>query len=68
MNAPNPYAFPWTEDDGSQNTGMTLRDYFAAKVMQGLISADLDRAITPEMTAKLAYAQADALLTERNKT
>jgi hypothetical protein len=68
MNAPNPYAFPWTEDDGSQNTGMTLRDYFAAKAMQGLLAADVERVLSFERSSEIAYKHADALLTERNKT
>jgi hypothetical protein len=33
-----PTAFPWTHDDMTC-TGMSLRDYFAAKAMQGYISA-----------------------------
>jgi hypothetical protein len=66
MNAPNPYAFPWTEDDGSQNTGMTLRDYFAAKAMQGLLANDSDPLF--ERVAEWAYDIADEMLKERNKT
>jgi hypothetical protein len=33
-----PTAFPWTHDNMTC-TGMTLRDYFAAKSLQGYISA-----------------------------
>ena len=33
-----PTAFPWTHDDMTC-TGMTLRDYMAAKALQGYISA-----------------------------
>lgn len=50
--------------------GMTLRDYFAAKCMQGLSALppdfDNDRG-TLEMVAKIAYEQADAMLKARNK-
>lgn len=52
--------------------GMLLRDYFAAKAMQGLISVDAvwsndNRAgrSHEEMVAHYAYKQADALLKER---
>ena len=54
----NPQAFPsnvWWE------TGMTLRDYFAAKAMQGILFEGLE----PEETAKHAYQMADAMLMER---
>jgi hypothetical protein len=64
MNAPNPYAFPWTEDDGSQNTGITLRDYFAAKAMQGIMASNPHDV----WAAERAYAIADEMLKERNKT
>ena len=42
-------------------TGMTLRDYFAAKAMQGILFEGLD----PEDTAKHAYKMADAMLKAR---
>lgn len=45
--------------------GMTLRDYFAAKAMQGLLSGDVlgeDADI-----AGAAYEVADAMLAERNR-
>jgi hypothetical protein len=46
--------------------GMTLRDYFAAKALGGLLA---DTAITasPELVAKVSYEYADAMLKERNK-
>ena len=49
--------------------GMTLRDYFAAKAMQGFVS-DQDWRIDmgPEETAKAAYTQADAMLAARSAT
>jgi len=47
-------------------TGMTLRDYFAAKAMHGLISInDLD--LTHEDYARLAYLLAEAMLKERGE-
>jgi hypothetical protein len=50
----------WTEQ-----IGMSLRDYFAAKAMQGLI-ADPDRADqSREECARLSYLMADAMLKAR---
>ena len=49
--------------------GMSLRDYFAAKAMQGLC-ADRHHADTqgsPKAMAVLAYECADALIQERDK-
>ena len=43
------------------DTGMTLRDYFAAKAMQGILFEGLDES----ETAKNAYAMADAMLKAR---
>ena len=66
----NPPAFP-LHNHGAQTlglhvTGMTLRDYFAAKAMQGLLADsgwrhDMDF----EDTAHAAYKQADAMLKAR---
>jgi len=42
-------------------TGMTLRDYFAAKAMQGILFEGLEE----RETAKNAYAMADAMLKAR---
>jgi hypothetical protein len=55
-----PTAFPWTHDDLTC-TGMTLRDYFAAKAMQALIDND---GLFSEIPAQ-AYALADAMLKVR---
>ena len=60
-------AFPQTYIDKEYNpymidtTGMTLRDYFAAKAMQGILYAGLE----PVETAKHAYTMADAMLAAR---
>ena len=44
--------------------GMTLRDYFAAKAMQGLIAQSAGTALGSrvEIAAEYAYAAADAML------
>jgi len=71
-------AFPWAVDDGQKivgNKGMTLRDYFAAKAMQGLIAhehkanqlsganlGDFD-----ERVAFAAYRYADGMMERREK-
>lgn len=47
--------------------GMTLRDYFAAKAMQGIIAKYGNTLQSPETTAKEAYEMANAMLEERNK-
>ena len=45
-------------------TGMSLRDYFAAKAMQGILAnPDIDG--YPEDYAKKAYQYADAMLKAR---
>ena len=64
-------AFPSSEYDPRYNRhvaigGMTLRDYFAAKAMQGFISdPDWRVDMMPEETARAAYHQADAMLKAR---
>jgi hypothetical protein len=55
-----PTAFPWTHDNVTC-TGMTLRDYFAAKAMQALIDND---GLFSEIPTQ-AYALADAMLKAR---
>ena len=52
-----------------QENGMTLRDYFAAKTMQGFCSHHAIK-ITPENIdthAKIAYRIADAMLKARDQ-
>ena len=68
----NPQAFPWANDADKQynwiNKGMTLRDYFAAKAMQGYCSDPVWRKNTDQSaTALCAYGMADAMLAERDK-
>jgi len=62
----NPPAFPYVCDaDFDYGTGMTLRDYFAAKAMQGFESRkDLDD-IAAIDKAKRCYRIADAMLKAR---
>ncbi len=52
-------AFP----TGTAFQGMTLRDYFAAKAMQGLTT----NSTNPKEIAQAAYIVADAMLEARNR-
>ena len=45
--------------------GMTLRDYFAAKAMQGLLTAEIVGEYSNEHVAEIAYVLADAMLKAR---
>ncbi len=58
-------AFP-SETNSDYFYGMTLRDYFAAKAMQGLL-ADMVEETTAQKLAECSYSVADAMLQERNK-
>ncbi len=69
-------AFPYQDvlPDGMSNLtpqiGMTLRDYFAAKAMQGLITSPRTplgtvNDVTDQLIAKLSYIMADAMLKAR---
>jgi hypothetical protein len=58
---------------GEDKTGMTLRDYFAAKAMQGFV---MDQALEQEVNtapewfegiANASYAMADAMLKARGQ-
>jgi hypothetical protein len=66
-----PQAFPYSGEGDDMNTsaGMTLRDYFAAKALQGIISANGDSSgyleYEEEVVAKNAYKLADAMLKAR---
>ena len=72
MNTGGP-AFPgldYIDNRGKKNPeGMTLRDYFAAKAMQGQVSNPLklgdDEA--HRLIAERAYRMADTMLKEREK-
>jgi len=72
VNVDNTYE-SWMSKHGGYANGMTLRDYFAAKAMQGLIAGaddeireyldNLDDPMTNLATA--AYLMADAMLKAR---
>jgi len=61
-------AFPSTtplDSWDAPNQGMDLRDYFAAKALQGLLGAEQAGAYADEDVAKFSYAIADAMMKAR---
>ena len=49
-----------------RNEGMTLRDYFAAKAMQGMFaSGNLPKSVGNDEVAAVVYQMADAMLEAR---
>ena len=62
-------AFPWSVDDGERikgEKGMTLRDYFAAKAMQGIMSCN-GVYENEKQLAQWCYEQADAMMKVREQ-
>lgn len=66
-----PYAFPFsleTQDKTYNCGGMSLRDYFAAKAMVGILIATArrdDKNYNEDALASLSYTVADAMLKAR---
>lgn len=60
-------AFPATQEQGCNTgvSGMTLRDYFAATSLQGILASGDE--YDDEGISTHAYALADAMLAERAK-
>jgi hypothetical protein len=63
----NPPAFPNDAvKDSFDRSGMTLRDYMAAKAIEGAsVSAIINIRYNPDLLAADAYALADAMLKAR---
>jgi hypothetical protein len=70
------YAFPFENDADKQynhiNKGITVRDYFAAKALQGMLGLEqlqmrLGRDINMEQIANASYEWSDAMLKAREK-
>lgn len=59
-------AFP-SETSTRYFLGMTLRDYFAVKAMQGICASGPGHHMTNDLIAKEAYSLADAMIHERHK-
>jgi hypothetical protein len=49
------------------NDGMTLRDYFAAKAMTGLLTAEIVGEYSNVHVAEIAYRIADAMMKAREE-
>ena len=64
----NQHAFPFVSHEVT-SYGMTLRDYFAAKAMQALITnTDENSAFEADLwVGRLAYEIADAMMEKRNE-
>ena len=61
-------AFPAMHFDLAEGEhGMTLRDYFAAKAMQGMLSENSGIRYPNEELAMFAYAVADAMMKAREE-
>ena len=62
-------AFPVRATENIVYTGISIRDYFAAMVMQGLIAGTVkpETVWTPNELAESSYCMADAMLKERLK-
>ena len=62
-------AFPPTHDPNTHEFGMTLRDYFAAKAMEGILASNTEHehedAHIFDAIAEASYKQADAMLKRR---
>jgi len=63
------YAFPGADPWEEVDAGMSLRDYFAAKAMQGALSGCAARGevVDYKDLAGFSYDIADAMIAEREK-
>ena len=59
-----PLAMPGGYGAGQYEVGMSLRDWFAGKALQGLLA---NNGYVTNLNAKIAYEIADAMLKERAK-
>jgi hypothetical protein len=63
------YAFPLEHPHSTSHQGMTLRDYFAAKALQGLIAQPYmtETNNNGHLAAEYAYRMADEMLKAREQ-
>ena len=62
-------AFPQAIEESYYDHGMDLRDYFAAKAMQGIVHMfSPNDFFNPERVTKISYQIADAMIKAREKT
>jgi len=59
----------YINEDGASahQSGMDLRDYFAAKAMQGIVDSSVDAGLETTQIADSAYRIADAMIKARKK-
>ena len=50
----------------TQDDGMSLRDYFAAKAMHGIVASCIDNGFNDDLVAAASYRMADAMMEARN--
>jgi hypothetical protein len=64
---PNAFPYSGVGDDMNYSRGMTLRDYFAAKAMEGICNARSHSDLKGHAiaSAKVAYELADAMMKAR---
>jgi hypothetical protein len=65
-------AFPTTYRNYDENishdcTGMDLRDYFAAKALQGIVDSSVEAGLETTQIADAAYRIADAMIKARTE-
>ena len=58
-------AFPSTDPHGYFSLGLTMRDYFAAKAMQGMLATKLGWREQKSNIARFAYDYADLMMEAR---
>jgi hypothetical protein len=63
----NTPAFPQPINPNEHGRGMTLRDYFAAKAMTGLLTAEIVGEYTNEHIANISFLIADAMMKARSE-
>jgi hypothetical protein len=61
-----PLSFQWDENH-KHNNGMELRDYFAAKAMQGLLATVKGEEWDYDDVSFLSYGMADEMMKAREK-
>lgn len=59
-------AFP-ALDARTMLSGMSLRDYFAAQALQGVLAADTEELLSVDAIASVAYRIADAMLKSKGE-
>ena len=59
------FPFNWETKGEFWAMGMTLRDYFAAKAMQGMLAVEENNGTPTDKLAAYAYDYADAMMKAR---